>query len=82
MKKLGGPFQTLANWQTRYCKLYPNRLELHSDAGKPELIFMDQIEEIILNMIHSIVKIKFENDIEIDFENDQIFIIELQFELS
>ena len=33
-------------------------------------------------MIHSIVKIKFENDIEIDFENDQIFIIELQFELS
>ena len=46
MKKLGGPFQTLANWQTRYCKLYPNRLELHSDAGKPELIFMDQIEEI------------------------------------
>lgn len=44
LKKLGGPFST--NWQQKYCKLYPNRLELHSDTGKPELIFMEQIEEI------------------------------------
>ncbi len=44
LRKQGGPFGT--NWQTRYVKLYPNRLELHSDNGKPELIFMDQIDEI------------------------------------
>lgn len=29
IKKLGGPFSSA--WQTRYGKLYPNRLELHSD---------------------------------------------------
>lgn len=46
LKKLGGPFSISTNWTQRYCKLYPNRLELHSDTGKPELIFMDQIEEI------------------------------------
>uniref|UniRef100_A0A6P6Y3W6 [G-protein-coupled receptor] kinase n=1 Tax=Dermatophagoides pteronyssinus TaxID=6956 RepID=A0A6P6Y3W6_DERPT len=46
IKKLGGPFSTA--WQTRYAKLYPNRLELHSDnnSSRPELIFMDQIEAI------------------------------------
>ncbi|RWS12294.1 G protein-coupled receptor kinase 1-like protein [Dinothrombium tinctorium] len=46
IKKLGGPFASA--WQTRYAKLYPNRLELHSDSGsaKPELIFMDQIDEV------------------------------------
>lgn len=27
-------------------KLYPNRLELHSESGKPDLIFMDQIEDV------------------------------------
>lgn len=51
LKKLGGPLGALSfssNWQTRYGKLYPNRLELHSEStnSKPELIFMDQIEEV------------------------------------
>ena len=44
VKKQGGPFGTA--WQTRYAKLYPNRLELHSENNKPELTFMDQIDEI------------------------------------
>jgi beta-adrenergic-receptor kinase len=46
VKKLGGPFASA--WQTRYAKLYPNRLEFHSESGstKPELIFMDCIDEI------------------------------------
>jgi len=46
IKKLGGPFASA--WQTRYAKLYPNRVELHPESGstKPELIFMDQIEEV------------------------------------
>lgn len=46
IKKLGGPFAS--NWSTRYAKLYPNRLELHPESGstKPELVFMDQLEEI------------------------------------
>jgi len=44
LRKQGGPFGT--NWQTRYAKLYPNRLELHAESSKPELTFMDQIEEI------------------------------------
>uniref|UniRef100_A0A6B2EBJ6 G protein-coupled receptor kinase n=1 Tax=Phlebotomus kandelakii TaxID=1109342 RepID=A0A6B2EBJ6_9DIPT len=46
IKRLGGAFASV--WQTRYAKLYPNRLELHSESGstKPELIFMDQIEEV------------------------------------
>ncbi|CAG2164423.1 unnamed protein product [Oppiella nova] len=37
IKKLGGPFASA--WQTRYGKLYPNRLELHSESGsaKPEV---------------------------------------------
>lgn len=37
IKKLGGPFAS--QWQTRYGKLYPNRLELHSESGsaKPEV---------------------------------------------
>ena len=30
----------------RYAKLYPNRLELHSESNKPELTFMDQVDEI------------------------------------
>lgn len=49
IKKQGGPFGTA--WQTRYAKLYPNRLELYSDSNKPELIFMDQIEEINSDLI-------------------------------
>uniref|UniRef100_A0A182KE83 G protein-coupled receptor kinase n=1 Tax=Anopheles christyi TaxID=43041 RepID=A0A182KE83_9DIPT len=46
IKKYGGSFASV--WQTRYAKLYPNRLELHTDSGstKPELVFMDQIEEV------------------------------------
>lgn len=44
IKKQGGPFGSA--WQTRYAKLYPNRLELYSESNKPELTFMDQIEEI------------------------------------
>lgn len=41
MKKLGGPFASA--WQTRYAKLYPNRLELHPDSGnnKPEVRFFE-----------------------------------------
>ncbi|XP_003737569.1 G protein-coupled receptor kinase 1 [Galendromus occidentalis] len=58
IKKLGGPFAS--NWQTKYGKLYPNRVELHTESGKPELIFMDQIEEICADYVnvkgeHSIV---------------------------
>jgi beta-adrenergic-receptor kinase len=48
MKKLGGPFAS--NWHTRYCKLYPNRLELHPDSGKPELLFMEQIDEVCVDL--------------------------------
>jgi len=46
IKKLGGPFASA--WQTRYAKLYPNRLELHyeSSNSKPELVLMDHIEEV------------------------------------
>lgn len=51
IKKLGGPFAS--EWQTRYAKLYPNRLELHPESGntKPELIFMDQLEEVSGDLI-------------------------------
>ncbi|KAK4002559.1 hypothetical protein OUZ56_004378 [Daphnia magna] len=46
IKKLGGPFASA--WQTRYARLYPNRLELHyeSSSTKPELVLMDHVEEI------------------------------------
>ena len=39
IKKLGGPFASA--WQTHYAKLYPNRLELHSESAssKPEVSF-------------------------------------------
>ena len=52
IKKLGGPFASA--WQTRYAKLYPNRLELHPESGstKPELIFMDQIEDVSADLVH------------------------------
>ncbi|UYV84956.1 ADRBK2 [Cordylochernes scorpioides] len=51
MKKLGGPFASA--WQTRYGKLYPNRLELHteSSSSKPELIFIDQMEEVCADYV-------------------------------
>ena len=49
LRKQGGPFGT--NWQTRYAKLYPNRLELHAESSKPELTFMDQIEEITTDLV-------------------------------
>jgi len=49
IKKLGGPFGSA--WQTRYAKLYPNRLELHPESSKPELTFMDQIDEICTDLI-------------------------------
>lgn len=35
VKKLGGPFASA--WQTRYGKLYPNRLELHQEGGKTDV---------------------------------------------
>lgn len=37
LKKLGGPFTSA--WQTKYCKLYPSRLELYPESlsGKPEV---------------------------------------------
>jgi len=45
IKKLGGPFASA--WQTRYARLYPNRLELHYESNsKPELVLMDHIEDI------------------------------------
>ena len=49
LRKQGGPFGT--NWQLRYAKLYPNRLELHSENNKPELTFMDQIEDITSDLV-------------------------------
>ncbi|XP_014284299.1 G protein-coupled receptor kinase 1 isoform X1 [Halyomorpha halys] len=51
IKKLGGPFASA--WQTRYAKLYPNRLELHPESGstKPELVFMDQVEEVSPDLV-------------------------------
>ncbi|VDD92480.1 unnamed protein product [Enterobius vermicularis] len=46
IKKLGGPFASA--WQTKYGKLYPSRLELYPESlnGRPELVFMDQIEDV------------------------------------
>ena len=40
----GGPFDSA--WQNRYAKLYPNRLELHAENNKIQLIFMEDIEDI------------------------------------
>ncbi|EYC17852.1 hypothetical protein Y032_0029g1911 [Ancylostoma ceylanicum] len=50
IKKLGGPFTSA--WQTRYGKLYPSRLELYPESlsGKPELVFMDQIEDVCADL--------------------------------
>lgn len=49
IKKLGGPWTS--SWQMRYAKLYPNRLELHPDSAKPEMIFMDQVEEVSAELV-------------------------------
>merc|ERR1719438_53575 len=49
IKKLGGPFE--ASWQVRYAKLYPNRLELHPENNKAQLIFMEDIEDINTELI-------------------------------
>lgn len=68
IKKLGGPFTSA--WQTRYAKLYPNRVELHSESssGKPELIFMDQIDEVSSDF----VQIKGENCIVLKTKDSKI----------
>ncbi|XP_012275244.1 G protein-coupled receptor kinase 1 isoform X2 [Orussus abietinus] len=51
IKKLGGPFASA--WQTRYAKLYPNRLELYPESTtKPELVFLDQVEEVSADLQH------------------------------
>ena len=45
----GGPFES--TWQTKYAKLYPNRLELHTENNKPQLIFMEDIEDINTELV-------------------------------
>ena len=45
----GGPFESA--WQTRYAKLYPNRLELHAENNKAQLIFMEDIEDINTELV-------------------------------
>lgn len=50
IKKLGGPFASA--WQTRYAKLYPNRLELHlENSTKPEMILLDTVEEVSSDLV-------------------------------
>lgn len=49
IKKLGGPFESA--WQTRYAKLYPNRLEIHTENNKPQLVFMEDIEDINTELV-------------------------------
>jgi len=49
IKKLGGPFES--TWQTKYAKLYPNRLELHTENNKPQLVFMEDIEDINTELV-------------------------------
>lgn len=68
IKKLGGPFTSA--WQTRYAKLYPNRVELHSESssGKPELIFMDQLDDVSADF----VQIKGENCIVLKTKDNRI----------
>lgn len=59
IKKLGGPFSTA--WQTRYAKLYPNRLELHSDnnSSRPEVcfFFFFSTKKTMVNVFFFIFKI-------------------------
>ncbi|KAG0722439.1 G protein-coupled receptor kinase 1 [Chionoecetes opilio] len=70
IKKLGGPFTSA--WQTRYAKLYPNRVELHSESssGKPELIFMDQLDDVSSDF----VQIKGENCIVLKTKDSKIIL--------
>lgn len=50
IKKLGGPFASA--WQTRYAKLYPNRLELHlENSAKPEMILLDTVEDVSSDLV-------------------------------
>ncbi|CAG4971835.1 unnamed protein product [Colias eurytheme] len=50
IKKLGGPFASA--WQTRYAKLYPNRLELHlENSAKPEMILLDIVEDVSSDLV-------------------------------
>ncbi|KPI94375.1 G protein-coupled receptor kinase 1 [Papilio xuthus] len=50
IKKLGGPFASA--WQTRYAKLYPNRLELHlENSAKPEMILLDTVEDVSADLV-------------------------------
>lgn len=50
IKKLGGPFASA--WQTRYAKLYPNRLELHfENSTKPEMILLDSVEDVSSDLV-------------------------------
>ncbi|KAG5872395.1 hypothetical protein JTB14_032422 [Gonioctena quinquepunctata] len=71
IKKLGGPWTS--SWQMRYAKLYPNRLELHPDSAKPELVFMDQIEEVSPDL----VQVKNENCIVIRMRDGKIVLTNL-----
>jgi beta-adrenergic-receptor kinase len=50
IKKLGG--LGWPAWQTRYAKLYPNRIELHTEGGKPDLIFMDNVDEVSSELVN------------------------------
>jgi beta-adrenergic-receptor kinase len=71
IKKLGGPFASA--WQTRYGKLYPNRLELHSESGsaKPEVtLFIDLLylySILMLNFIYLFFWILFKQNFHIIF---------------
>ena len=71
LRKQGGPFGT--NWQLRYAKLYPNRLELHSENNKPELTFMDQIEDITSDLVQvkneQCIILRTRNDVKIVLTN-------------
>lgn len=73
IKRLGGTFT--ATWLTRYVRLYPNRLELYSDSlnsnKQPELIFMDQIEEVC----NDFVQIKNEQCIVIKLYNHTKYVL-------
>lgn len=66
IKKLGGPWTS--SWQMRYAKLYPNRIELHPESAKPEMFFMDQVEEVSPDL----VQVKNENCIVIRMRDGKI----------
>ncbi|XP_070508452.1 G protein-coupled receptor kinase 1 [Chironomus tepperi] len=77
IKKRGNSFAS--GWQTKYAKLYPNRLELlpPNRNNKPELIFMDQIEEVAADVPYkneSSIQIKLKDNMQriILYNQDQI----------